>query len=176
MISHHTLPTRCLSELSSRTSHCCHHKIPATRFACLTMHKIAQARVPLIFGSLIPSKQVCTHSASHWYAPLLHYRVGIFSLKLALQNLNTLLVIAASRCKTACSVLCSLKSLKSELSVHLSSEHLRGTQLSENKGLSTQAASAAECTNHRGAITGLRQEKKHSCRRSANMLPDAWLA
>ena len=92
------------------------------------------------------------HSGSHRFTLLLHYRMGISSLKLALQNLNTLLVDGLSRCKTACSVLCSLKSLKSELSVYLSSEHLRGTQLSENKGLSKQAASAAEHTNHRGTI------------------------
>ena len=59
IIPHHTQSAWCLSELSSRTSHCCHHKIPATHYACLTMHKIAKARAPLIFGSLIPSKQVC---------------------------------------------------------------------------------------------------------------------
>ena len=62
----------------------------------------------------------------------------------------------------ACSVLCSLKSLKSELSAYLSSELLRGTQVSENKGLSKQAASAAECTNHSGTIKDKRQERSRA--------------
>ena len=73
------------------------------------------------------------------------YTIGGYFLSQA-SVLNTLLVNGASRCKMACSVLCSLKSLKSELSADLSSEHLRGTQISENKGLSRQAASTAECT------------------------------